>query len=190
MICLDATEEMLAIGRCEAEKAGLANMQFVTGLAEQLPYEDNRFDVVLSRLAFHHFAEIEAPFAEMARTLSPGGKLVVIDMEAASEALREREDALETLRDFSHVKNRSVSEFESLYDKHHIRVVEKQSTNIAVSLDAWLELTHTPEENRQIIERALRDELNGGPATGFCPFLRDGGIFFLQRWLIFIGIKE
>lgn len=43
----------------------------------------------------------------MARVLKTGGKLVVIDMEAAEEALRNTENEIETLRDPSHVRKLS-----------------------------------------------------------------------------------
>ena len=79
-------------------------MVFVKGYAEDLPFLDNSFDIVFSRLAFHHFTDVNAVFAEMVRILKPGGKLVMIDMEAAEEALRASEDEIETLRDPSHVK--------------------------------------------------------------------------------------
>lgn len=47
--------------------------------------------------------------------LKKGGKLAVIDMEAAPEELRDTEDKIETLRDFSHVRNRSLKKFEDLF---------------------------------------------------------------------------
>ncbi|MFR4483233.1 class I SAM-dependent methyltransferase [Sellimonas intestinalis] len=53
----------------------------------------------MSRLAFHHFPNPKRCFSEMARVLKTGGKLVVIDMEAAEEALRNTENEIETLRD-------------------------------------------------------------------------------------------
>ena len=189
VVCLDATDAMLDVGRREAEKAGLNNMEFVNGLAEQIPYGDGEFDAVLSRLAFHHFAELERPFAEQVRVLKKGGKLILIDMEAAREDLREVEDHLETLRDFSHVRNASVAEFEALYAAYGLELIEKQSTRIAVSLDAWLELTQTPAAERKTIRSAMEAELSGGAETGFQPFLKDGAIYFQQRWVIFIGKK-
>ena len=72
--------------------------------AERLPFLDDGFDIVISRLAFHHFANPKRCFSEMARVLKPGGKLVVIDMEAAEETLRAVEDEIETLRDPSHMR--------------------------------------------------------------------------------------
>ena len=107
VVCLDATVPMLQIGQQEADKEDLSNMVFVKGYAEELPFLDNSFDIVFSRLAFHHFTDVTAAFSEMVRVLKPGGKLVMIDMEAADELLRKTEDEIETQRDPSHVKNLS-----------------------------------------------------------------------------------
>ena len=104
------TEAMLAVGKAESEKAGLKNIRFVQGDAEFLPFADGAFDIVISRLAFHHFTDPKRCFTEMARVLRPGSKLVIIDMETAEEALRQTEDETETMRDPSHVRNRSRDE--------------------------------------------------------------------------------
>lgn len=83
--CLDVTPAMLAVGKTQAEKQAYNNMMFVTGDAEKLPFLDYSFDVVISRLTFHHFPNTELPFSEMTRVLKKDGKLVLIDMEAAEE---------------------------------------------------------------------------------------------------------
>ena len=187
--CLDATEAMLAVGREEAAKKGLSNMDFRIGLVEEMPFADESFDVVISRLAFHHFAAMEKPFKEMSRVLKKGGKLAVIDMEAAPERLRDEEDRLEILRDPSHVKNRSLSEFKALYEKHGFTLIMEERTPIPVSLDAWLALTKTPEDKADEIRTALSNELEGNGETGFKPFLKDGHLYFMQRWILLIGMK-
>lgn len=189
MTCLDATEAMLDVGKEAARSEGLTNMDFRIGLVEDMPFEEGTFDVVISRLAFHHFAEIEKPFSEMTRVLKKGGTLAVIDMEAAPEELREREDTLEILRDPSHVKNRSLPEFLSLYKKYGFTVVKEEHTPIRVSLEAWLDLTKTKEESRRAIKKALEEELQGGQKTGFAPFEKDGSLYFTQRWLLLVGMK-
>ena len=56
---------MLRIGQQEADKEHLSNMVFVKGYAEELPFLDNSFDIVFSRLAFHHFTDVTAVFSEM-----------------------------------------------------------------------------------------------------------------------------
>lgn len=104
---------MLQIGQQEADKEHLSNMVFVKGYAEELPFLDNSFDIVFSRLAFHHFTDVSAVFSEMVRVLKPGGRFVMIDMEAADELLRKTEDEIETQRDPSHVKNLSKESLSS-----------------------------------------------------------------------------
>ena len=125
--CLDATPAMLDV------------------LIEDLPFPDASFDIVMTRLSFHHFQEMEKPFSEMNRVLKPGGKLVIIDMEAAEESVRETEDGIERLRDCSHVRNRSRQEFVSLYNAAAYKIWKEESTKIPVRLSAWMELTKTPE---------------------------------------------
>ena len=62
--CLDLTEAMLEQGKWLAEKDGLRNISFVTGRAERLPFEDDTFDIVITRLSLHHFVEPEKKFRE------------------------------------------------------------------------------------------------------------------------------
>lgn len=92
MICLDLTEEMLAQGKKLAEESRIKNIYFQTGNAEELPYESETFDLVITRLSFHHFDDPQKPFQEMKRVMKKGGKLVVWVMEAAEETLRTVED--------------------------------------------------------------------------------------------------
>lgn len=189
VVCIDATPAMLAVGKAEAEKSGITNMQFIKGYVEDIPFDARHFDIVLTRLAFHHFTEMERPFSEMDRVLKSGGQLVVIDMEAAEEHLRDIEDRIETMRDPSHVKNRSQSEFLALYEKHGYTVTKQEATIIPVSLAAWLALTNTPSAVGQEIEDLMKAEMKNGNPTGFRPYVHKGEVYFEQRWVLFIGKK-
>ena len=188
--CLDMTAAMLAVGKDMAEKEGFCNMNFVQGDAERLPFLDDGFDIVISRLAFHHFANPKRCFSEMARVLKPGGKLVVIDMEAAEEALRATEDEIETMRDPSHMRNLSRNDFAGLFENYHLTITAADCTEIPVSLTAWLALTQTCEGVAAKITQRLRDEMAGGSLTGLQPYEKDGKIYFNQRWLMMIGEKS
>ena len=180
---------MLAAGRREAEKEGLFNIHFVLGDAVQLPFLDENFDIVLSRLAFHHFPNVEPPFSEMARVLKPGGKLVLIDLEAAEESLRQTEDRLETLRDPSHVKNLSRAEMLALYRKRGFDVECCEVVKMPMILKNWLDHTNTPKGAREEIIHRMERELSGGEKTGFAPYEKDGQIVFDHRWVTIVGKK-
>lgn len=188
-VCLDATVPMLQVGQQEADKEHLSNMIFVKGYAEELPFLDGSFDIVFSRLAFHHFTDADAVFSEMARVLKHGGKLVMIDMEAADEPLRQTEDEIETLRDPSHVKNLSKAEMLKLFDAYGLAVEKCETTEMPQSLENWLALTQTPELVREAVRQRMRADIEGRDQTGFCPYLKDGGLFFNHRWVLTIGRK-
>ena len=187
--CLDVTEAMLNVGKSKAEEENINNMIFVKGCAENLPFLDNSFDIVISRLAFHHFSDVKVPFKEMVRVLKKGGKFVLIDMEATEEKLRIIEDEIETLRDPSHIKNLSKREILELYNKNSLNVTKMESTNISVSLENWMNFTGTPENIKVKIREKMLDDINNGVKTGFNPYMENEKIYFYQRWLMTMGIK-
>lgn len=188
--CLDMTTAMLAVGKDEAEKQGFCNIDFVQGDAEKLPFSDNSFDIIISRLAFHHFPNPKRCFSEMERVLRAGGKLIVIDMEAAEEALRNTEDEIETLRDASHMRNLSREEFTEMFRDNHLTLTTIDCTEIPVSLSAWLTLTNTSEEISADILKRMTDEIKGNGLTGFKPYKKNGELYFNQHWIMMIGEKH
>lgn len=190
IVCLDATKAMLDIGKKEAKKNNLLNIKFLQGLVEDIPFSNGVFDIVVSRLAFHHFEDIEKSFEEMKRVLKKSGKLVIIDMEAASEEIRQIQDSIEMMRDTSHVKNISRKEFIDLYEKNNFTIRKNETTEISVSLDAWMELTNTSSEIADKIRGKMEKDIKGEEKTGFNPYLLGNKIYFLQRWMLIIGEKQ
>ena len=191
MTCLDVTDEMLEAGREYACQKGLDNMVFVRGDVCDLPFPDESFDLVLSRLAFHHFVDIDTPFREMRRVLRPGGQLVLIDMEAAGEEWRDIRDGIERMRDVSHVRNLSRQEILALFEKYGLPVTYCGSRHVPVSLESWLGLTKVPEETGKRIAALMQEDICGGDRTGFEPYRDgDGRICFSQKWLMTVGIKK
>lgn len=189
VVCLDTTAAMLQVGKQAAQNSHLANMVFVKGNAEELPFLDDSFDILFSRLAFHHFTDTENIFREMVRVLKPGGKFVFIDMEAAEESLRKTEDEIETLRDPSHVKNLSREEMLELFSICNLSVEKCEITEMPTCLNNWLDLTKTPDNIRQMIYDRLTADINGQEKTGFYPYQTDKGICFNHKWVLILGKK-
>ena len=187
--CLDLTEEMLAQGKKLTEKDQINNIYFQTGNAEELPYDSETFDLVVTRLSFHHFDHPKKPFQEMKRVLKKGGKLVVWDMEAVEESLREIDDKIENMRDPSHTRILSREEFEKLFEKDFTLQCE-ETTLVPVNLKSWMKLTGTPEDVQKSITDLMEAELAGGSKTGFSLYIKDSQIMFDHRWLLLIAIKK
>jgi ubiquinone/menaquinone biosynthesis C-methylase UbiE len=74
------TPEMLAKAQAGAEALGAANVTFVEGEAEHLPFEDESFDVVISNGVIDLIPDKDAVFGEIHRVLVPGGRMQVADV--------------------------------------------------------------------------------------------------------------
>jgi SAM-dependent methyltransferase len=77
---IDMTPEMLAKARAAAAEMGAANVAFVEGEAESLPFADGSFDVVVSNGVIDLIPDKDAVFAELHRVLTPGGRLQIADV--------------------------------------------------------------------------------------------------------------
>ena len=71
--CLDYSTDMMAAAQERAKAMGLLNVRFRQGDVGALPFEDARFDIVLSLNGFHAFPDKEAAYRETYRVLKPGG---------------------------------------------------------------------------------------------------------------------
>jgi ubiquinone/menaquinone biosynthesis C-methylase UbiE len=78
---LDASEDMLELGRRNAVKAGVGErVHFVNGDARSLPFETGEFDLAASHFMLHHMDEPGPVLDEMARVVRGGGRVIVKDL--------------------------------------------------------------------------------------------------------------
>ena len=71
--CLDYSADMMGAAKKRAEAAGINHITFVQGDVGALPFEDERFAIVLSLNGFHAFPDKEAAWRETYRVLKKGG---------------------------------------------------------------------------------------------------------------------
>ncbi|MEJ2539086.1 MAG: methyltransferase domain-containing protein [Gemmatimonadota bacterium] len=80
VIGVDMTPAMLERARAAREEAGLTQVEFREGLAEDLPLPDGWADVILSNGVFNLFPDKPRALAEMRRVLAPGGRIQIGDI--------------------------------------------------------------------------------------------------------------
>ncbi|MGC4957328.1 class I SAM-dependent methyltransferase [Actinomadura citrea] len=81
---VDISEPMLTRARADAAEQGIANARFDQADAEVHPFEESGFDVVVSRGGVMFFSDPTAAFANIARALRPGGRMVFIVPQAGA----------------------------------------------------------------------------------------------------------
>jgi SAM-dependent methyltransferase len=122
----------------------------VLSSAEHLPFADESFDIVACRIAAHHFPDVRAAVAEMARV---SRRLLVVDDllfdgEQVEEAHR--------LRDSTHVRAYTEDEWRGLiagagFDVEELRVFADRR----LALEPWLERVDVPAAEQRLVRELL-----------------------------------
>jgi arsenite methyltransferase len=89
VVGIDMTLEMLAKARLAAADLDLGNVEFVEGEAEDLPFADSSFDVVVSNGVIDLIPDKDVVFTELHRVLVPGGRLQIADVTIQSPVSEE-----------------------------------------------------------------------------------------------------
>jgi SAM-dependent methyltransferase len=127
----------------------------VVCFAEELPFADGSFDVAVTRVAAHHFADVEAAAKELARVAAD--RVLVVDNLFLSEAAEEAEK----LRDPSHVRNYSEAEWRGFLENAGLAVEDVRRFDFPIELEPWLDRTGCTGETAERVRALLADQISG-----------------------------
>lgn len=145
VVALDLTPAMLEQTRALAAERGLQNLRCEQGDAASLPFDDDRFDVVASRLSAHHYADPASAVCEAARVLAPGGVFLLSDTVAPEDPARDSFlNCFELLRDPSHVRDHKVSEWHAMFRAAGLVPETLELFPIHQDFEPWVERIATP----------------------------------------------
>lgn len=174
---VDLTPAMLDEARRHADTAGVTNICWKVADSIALPVPDGGFDVVVSRSMFHHAADPAGTLAEMKRACAPGGRIFVSDLSPASSK-GPAFDAIELLRDPSHMHALTERELRMLGTNLGLREIVARSNATALPLETVLETSFPPPGVKDHLRAMLaRDTHIGGDAFGLKPYLRDDAVW-------------
>jgi ubiquinone/menaquinone biosynthesis C-methylase UbiE len=123
----------------------------VISRAEDLPFADGSFDVVVTRIAPHHFADVGAAVAEMERV---SNSLVVVEDTLFSS---ERHEEAEKLRDPSHVRSYTEEEWRGFLEEAGLEVEQVERFDKKHPLEEWLARTGCAGEEAERVKELLAD---------------------------------
>ena len=127
----------------------------VVARAEDIPFADGAFDVVVTRIAPHHFADVRGAVNEMARVAR---RLVLVeDTLYATDAVEEAE----RLRDPTHVRSYTEAEWRAMLGAAGLAVEDVAVFEKRHPLDAWLARTGTSEADGARVRELLSAHIDG-----------------------------
>ncbi|RUO73690.1 bifunctional demethylmenaquinone methyltransferase/2-methoxy-6-polyprenyl-1,4-benzoquinol methylase UbiE [Idiomarina seosinensis] len=80
VVLADINDSMLKVGREKLRDKGfVGNIRYVQADAEQLPFEDNSFDIITIAFGLRNVTDKDAALRSMLRVLKPGGRLLILE---------------------------------------------------------------------------------------------------------------
>lgn len=183
----DLSPEMLAVVAGAARERGLAQIGTQQGNVASLPFADASFCMVMTRFSAHHWLDVPAALREVNRVLKPGGVLVVIDITAPESPLHDTTlQAVELLRDGSHVRDYRTSEWLRMLDDAGFAGERVSDWKLHMQFDEWTARMRTPAERAT----AIRSLLRSAPVeTRDCFAVQDDGSFTIDSTLFRASLR-
>lgn len=183
VIAYDLSDAMIDVTRAEAQRRGLGNVAVRQGVAENIPFADAAFDIVVSRYSVHHWHDAAAGLREAHRVLRPGGLAVFMDVFAPGAHLTDTWlQTLELLRDPSHVRNYTLAEWHRMLAAAGFGPASTRCYRVELQFQSWIARMNTPAGHVAAI-RALQQ---GAPQDVQRALdLREDGTFTVDSMLMY-----
>jgi SAM-dependent methyltransferase len=144
----------------------------VVATAEDLPFADGSFDVVVSRIAAHHFDDLGTAFGEMVRV---SNRVVVLeDMLYRTDD----EQEAEKLRDPTHQRSLSTEEWRDLFVDAGLEIEQELFFSKEHDMDEWLARTGCSGDDAERVRELL------------APFTNDDGTAWSNDYIVLKGRKS
>ncbi|MCC2976442.1 class I SAM-dependent methyltransferase [Sphingomonas sp. PL-96] len=164
---VDLSAAMLEVVSETARARGLSNVETCAASAERLPFETASIDLLACRYSAHHWQQWGAGLREARRVLKPGAWAIFIDVISPGYPVFDTHlQAVELLRDPSHVRNYTEAEWTAALANAGFRVRRSEKRRVRMEYASWVERMRTPEAHRAAI-RSLQQLASAQTAAYF-----------------------
>jgi ubiquinone/menaquinone biosynthesis C-methylase UbiE len=90
VVGIDPSEQMIELAKNKLVRTDKSNLSFLIADGDNLPFEDEAFDIVLANYVLVHFNDLQRPLTEIYRVLKPKGSFVatINNAEISDESIR------------------------------------------------------------------------------------------------------
>jgi ubiquinone/menaquinone biosynthesis C-methylase UbiE len=155
---VDLTPAMVELAKASAEKRGLSNAHFQLGDMGSLPFEDDNFDVSVTRYTFHHLENPTSAFSEMLRVTKSGGKLIVVDV-SPDVSKQDAYNTFEIQRDSSHTKALTKDELCQIGSGAGLGEPEIVTFGLSMKAESLINASFPKTVTREYLIKLLSDDV-------------------------------
>lgn len=178
VIACDLSADMLAAVTAEAARRNITNLSTEKAAAEALPFAAGAFDMLVCRMSAHHWQDLDAGLREAHRVLRTGAPAVFIDVVSPAHPMLDTHlQAVELLRDPSHVRDYRIAEWLAALARAGFNLRRAGTHELPLEFMAWVERMQTPQPHVTAI-RSL--QLGASQPIREAFAIRDDGSFTLQ----------
>jgi ubiquinone/menaquinone biosynthesis C-methylase UbiE len=160
VVAFDLTEPMLAAARTFARGRGAANVEFVAGDVEGLPFRAGAFDLATCRIAPHHFPNPAAAVREISRVLAPGGSFLLEDILGHDDSeCATFVTEVERRRDPTHVRAYRAREWMAMLRGAGLTIIDE---TVLPKVRPWAEWTSRTRMSAEAL-RGLEEYVRAAP---------------------------
>jgi len=142
--------------RLNTENVPLHRVNFRLAPAHDLPFPEGRFNAALCVHLLHHLANPRPTLHELHRLLPAQGKLILIDIDGAGDAVkRATQNAIENRRNPTHATIRTSQQMVALLEECGFQVEKDQHWTVGRSVGAWLNAIAVDEATRTAVVEML-----------------------------------
>ena len=152
VVAFDMAKSMLDVVDSAARERKISNISTQQGSVDHLPFADASFDWVVSRYSAHHWHDVQLALKEATRVLKPGGQIGFIDVIGGPQPLLDTHlQAIEVLRDPSHVRNYTVPEWLAFFRDAALSAQVVRQWRLPIEFASWIARIGTSEDRAAAI---------------------------------------